>query len=80
MIERQENRMLIKDDSDLFDLVERLTTEQPPKQALDLESVIVGDRLVLSTPPGVTIPANIREIEVKLPGVRVIVSLELVAA
>ena len=76
MNERQEDRMLVKDDSDLFDLVERLTAESPPKQVLDLESIIVGDRLVLSTPPGVSIPNNIREIEVNLPGVRVIVSLE----
>jgi hypothetical protein len=80
MIERHADRMLIKDDSDLFDLIERLTVEQPPKQALDLESVIVGDRLVLSTPPGVVMPANVREIEVNLPGIRVIVSLGLVAA
>lgn len=57
-----------------------LDEAERPERALDLESTIVGDRLVLSTPPGVTVPANVREIEVNLPGVRVIVSLESVAA
>ena len=75
MSERQEDRILVKDDSDLFELIDRLTEEKPPKQALNLESVIMGDRLVVSTAPGVTVPAGIRQIEINLPSVRVIVSL-----
>ncbi|MFQ5859743.1 MAG: hypothetical protein ACE5LU_29460, partial [Anaerolineae bacterium] len=61
-----------KDDSDLFQLIQRLTDEQPPEYALDLETVVVGDRLVLSTPPGVAMPASIREIEINLPGVHLL--------
>ena len=57
-----------------------LDKAEQPENALDLQSVIVGDRLVLSAPPGVIVQANIREIEVNLPGVRVIVSLESTAA
>ncbi len=72
---RQEDRILVKDDSDLFELIDRLTGEKPPKQVLNLESAIMGDRLVLSTLPGVTVPDHVREIEINLPGVRVIVSL-----
>lgn len=45
-------------------------------RALDLQSVIVGDRLVLSTPPGITMPAHVHEIEVNLPNVQLIVRLE----
>jgi hypothetical protein len=51
-----------------------------PKYILTLDSVVVGDRLVLSASPGTSLPANIREIEVDLPGVRVLVSLEPVVA
>lgn len=80
MNKQQNERVLTKDDGDLFQLVKRLTEEQPPGHALGLESVIVGERLVLSTPPGVAVPANIREIEINLPDVRVIVSLNPVAA
>lgn len=80
MNKQQNERVLTKDDGDLFQLVKRLTEEQPPGHALDLESVIVGERLVLSTRPGVAVPANIREIEINLPDVRVIVSLNPVAA
>ncbi len=49
MSKQQNERVLTKDDDDLFQLVKRLTEEQPPEHALDLETVIVGDRLVLST-------------------------------
>ena len=86
MNKQPNERVLTKDDGDLFQLVKRLTEEQPPGQALGLESVIVGERLVLSTPPGVAVPAStcagagIREIEINLPDVRVIVSLNPVAA
>jgi hypothetical protein len=54
-------------------------TEQTAR-ALALESVIIGNRLVLSTPAGTTMPANVREVEVNLPGVRVIISLDLTSA
>jgi len=57
-----------------------LDKAEQPERALDLQSVIVGDRLVLSVLPGMAVPANVREIEVNLPGVRVIVSLEPTAA
>lgn len=57
-----------------------LDKAEQPERALDLQSVIVGDRLVLSAPPGMAVPANVREVEVNLPGVRVIVSLEPIAA
>lgn len=80
MSNQQNERVLTKDDSDLFQLIQRLTDEQPPEHALDLETVVVGDRLVLSTLPGVAVPASIREIEINLPGVRVIVSLNPVPA
>jgi len=52
-----------------------LDKAEQPERVLGLESTLVGDRLVLSAPPGVAVPANIREVEVNLPGVRVIVSL-----
>jgi len=80
MSKQQNERVLTKEDRDLFELVKRLTEEQPPGHILNLETVMVGDRLVLSAPPGVAVPANIREIEINLPGVRVIVSLKPVAA
>jgi hypothetical protein len=47
---------------------------------LGLESTIVGNRWVLSAPPGVSVPPDIREVEINLPGVRVVVSREPVAA
>lgn len=76
MSEQRNERTLTKDDSDLFQLIQRLTDEQPPEHALNLESVIIGDRLVLSTPPDVAMPADIRKVEVNLPGVRVTISLD----
>jgi hypothetical protein len=45
-------------------------------RALEMHTAIVGDRLVLSAPPQMTIPSKIRELEVNLPGVKVVVSLE----
>jgi hypothetical protein len=44
--------------------------------SLALHSQVVGDRLVLSTPPGARVPENVRDIEICLPNVRVVVSLE----
>jgi len=52
-----------------------LNKAEQPERVLGLESTLVGDWLVLSAPPGVAVPANVREVEVNLPGVRVIVSL-----
>ncbi|HUV89231.1 MAG TPA: hypothetical protein VMY80_06235 [Anaerolineae bacterium] len=52
-----------------------LDKAEQPERALGLESTLEGDRLVLSAPPGTAVPPNIREVEVNLPGVRVIVSL-----
>ncbi|MBS1253636.1 MAG: hypothetical protein MAG451_02689 [Anaerolineales bacterium] len=49
-----------------------LDRAEQSEHAMELESAIVDDRLVLST--------NIREIEVNLPGVRVIVNLESATA
>ncbi len=43
---------------------------------LDLHSQLVGDRLVLSTPPGARVPESVRDIEIRLPNVRVVVSLD----
>jgi hypothetical protein len=53
-----------------------LDKAERPERAQDLESMIVGDRLVLSVPPGAAMPPYVREVEINLPGVRVIVSLE----
>ncbi len=50
------------------------------ERALEVESAIVGDRLVLSTPPNTVLPATVHEIEVKLPGVWVVVKREPVPA
>jgi hypothetical protein len=63
-----------------FELLGRYESEGMPQGALDLKGDIMGDRLVLSAPPGMSVPANIREIEVNLPGMRVIVAREPVAA
>ncbi|MBL7065731.1 MAG: hypothetical protein ISS49_16255 [Anaerolineae bacterium] len=43
---------------------------------LALHSRLVGDRLVLSTSPGARVPESVRDIEIRLPNVRVVVSLE----
>jgi hypothetical protein len=43
-------------------------------QAVEMTGEVLGDRLVLSTPHD--LPAGVREIEVRLPHVRVVVSLE----
>jgi len=57
-----------------------LDEAEKPEHTLELESVVVGDRLVLSAPRGAVVPSNVREIEVNLPHVRVIVSLTPAAA
>ncbi len=45
-------------------------------EPLVLHSQLEGDRLVLSTLPGARVPESVRDIEIRLPNVRVIVSLE----
>jgi hypothetical protein len=47
---------------------------------LELQSTLIGDRLVLSAPSRAVFPANVRELEINLPAVRVVVCLEPVAA
>ena len=37
MSKQRDDRILVRDDSDLFRLVRRLTEEQPPTEARDLE-------------------------------------------
>ncbi len=52
-----------------------LDRDEQRKRTLELQSAIVGDRLVLSALPQMMLPSKIKELEVNLPGVRVIVSL-----
>jgi len=47
---------------------------------LDLGSVVIKDRLVISASPHATIPANVREIELNLPHVRLIFKVEPIPA
>ena len=47
---------------------------------LTMETTIAGNRLILSAPPRTVLPDNIREVEVNLPGVRVVVSRDPLAA
>jgi hypothetical protein len=54
-------------------------TEQV-RTGLELQSTLIGDRLVLSAPSRAVFPANVRELEINLPAVRVVVCLEPVAA
>src|SRR3569832_579158 len=56
--------------------------EQHEKSAhiLDLASVVIKDRLVISAAPNATIPANVREIELNLPHLRLIFKVEPVPA
>ena len=61
----------------VFAALDRVEQSQRP---LELQSTVVGDRLVLSAAPGAVVPAEIRELEVNLPGVRVIISMEPLAA
>ena len=57
----------------VFAMLDRVEAVQ---DILVLQSQVVGDRLVLSTPPGARVPAGVRDIEIRLPNVRVVVSLE----
>ncbi len=53
---------------------------EQPGQFLTMETTVAGDRLILSAPPRTVLPDNIREVEVNLPGVRVVVSRDTLAA
>ena len=57
----------------VFAMLDRVESVQ---DVLVLQSQVVGGRLVLSTPPGARVPAGVRDIEIRLPNVRVVVSLE----
>jgi len=57
-----------------------LDKAEEAKQTLALDSVVIDDRLVISTPVGTMVPANVREIEINLPNVRLIVKVAAMAA
>ena len=57
-----------------------LDTAEQAKQTLRLDSIVIDDRLVISTPVGTTVPTNVREIEINLPNVRLIVKVAAMAA
>ena len=57
----------------VFAMLDRAESVQ---DVLVLQSQVVGDRLVLSTPPVARVPDGVRDIEIRLPNVRVVVSLE----
>lgn len=48
-------------------------------QALALESIVVQDRLVISAQANTILPSHIREIELNLPNMRLIVKVEPLA-
>lgn len=49
---------------------------EKPKHLLELESIVVDNRLVISALPNVPVPTNVREIEINLLNVRLIVQVE----
>ncbi len=57
---------------DIFQ-AERKETEQIP---LHMESTVAGRRLILSLPPDLSLPKDVQEVEINLPGVHVLVNLE----
>ena len=57
-----------------------LEQREKSTRMLDLDSVVIKDRLVISASPSATIPANVREIELNLPHVRLIVKVEPIPA
>jgi hypothetical protein len=76
MLERFIDRPARLDDAVPAELVfAMLDQDERRGRDLELQSAIVGNRLVLTAPSQMTLPAKIRELEVNLPGVRVIVSL-----
>ena len=44
--------------------------------AMSLRSAVVGDRLIVSAPPGATIPRTVREVEFNLPSIQIVVKLQ----
>jgi hypothetical protein len=48
---------------------------EPVCQGLALHGRIIGDRLILSTPPGVYVPEGVRDIEIRLTDVNIVVNL-----
>jgi hypothetical protein len=80
MIEAFVDRPTGPDDAIPAELVFAMLDKVERSERVQIESEIVGDRLVLSTPPDMVLPATIHEIEVKLPGVRVVVKREPVPA
>lgn len=61
----------------VFTMVEQ---HEKSTHVLDLDSIVVKDRLVISAAPNATIPAHVREIELNLPHVRLIFKVEPVPA
>ena len=57
-----------------------LDKAEQPKQALALDSVVIDDRLIISTPTGTIVPTNVSEIKINLPNVRLIVKVAAMAA
>lgn len=57
-----------------------LDKAEQAKQTLRFDSIVIDDRLVISTPVGTTVPTNVREIEINLPNVRLIVKVAAMAA
>jgi len=68
---------------DIFGKVAELPGEETSIQSrftIALERVAAGSRLILSSLPEASLPADLREIEVDLPGIRVLVGLKPLAA
>ena len=57
----------------VFAMLDRAESAQ---HVLSLQSQVVGDRLILFTPPGTYVPEGIRDIEIRLPNIHVVVSLK----
>ncbi|MEZ4866000.1 MAG: hypothetical protein R3C14_32090 [Caldilineaceae bacterium] len=53
-----------------------LDQAEQPSQVLALESIMIDDRLVISAPASAIVPDNVREIELNLLNVRLIVKVE----
>ncbi len=46
------------------------------KDAMSLQSTVVGDRLIVSAPRGAVLPHTVREVEFNLPSIQVVVKLQ----
>jgi hypothetical protein len=49
---------------------------EPAYGGLTLHGQIAGDQLILSIPPGARMPEDVRNIEIRLPDVHIVVSLK----